>query len=315
MPDLSSWLPYLIGPLDIQSNGTSFVKRRRAWNFIGAVCTDNPEADRTDIDLSAPTGVFVQNQGLTLDGIGNKLNFTGPGVTASGTGTVKTIDVTGYVPVLALPSGAAPFKASTAPPLAASFTASNALGATLTDDTSTKTLLVTVPGNRASGVDSRGLEYVSTPGASYTFAVGFVPMFGFDNANSQGTQIAGVFVGNTAGKFIEFMVYRTATGVMRISINKFTNVTTVAASYQDNTLCIGSGTPIYLKIVDHGGSGNLDFSWSTDGKNFIPLASHARNDFLTASGGVIDRVGLVFDAITSEVGTKVYQSVFSWDLA
>lgn len=51
--NITSWLPNLLGPLDLQGNGASLVPRRQTLNFVGGTVTDNPDFDRTDIALGA----------------------------------------------------------------------------------------------------------------------------------------------------------------------------------------------------------------------------------------------------------------------
>jgi hypothetical protein len=57
-PDLSSWLPNLIGPLDIQANGTSVTTRRPTLNFSGgATVTDDSANNRTNISVLGAAAV------------------------------------------------------------------------------------------------------------------------------------------------------------------------------------------------------------------------------------------------------------------
>jgi hypothetical protein len=49
--DVSGWLPNLLGPVVVERVGTA-TPARGALNFIGAIVTDNPTLNRTDIDLS-----------------------------------------------------------------------------------------------------------------------------------------------------------------------------------------------------------------------------------------------------------------------
>ena len=44
--DVSSWLPTLLGPVDLQANGIEWPSRRKIWNFTGGVTvTDHPNDD------------------------------------------------------------------------------------------------------------------------------------------------------------------------------------------------------------------------------------------------------------------------------
>lgn len=54
--NISSWLPNLIGPLDVQADGESVTIRRATLNFIGATVTDDPDNARTDIDITGAVG-------------------------------------------------------------------------------------------------------------------------------------------------------------------------------------------------------------------------------------------------------------------
>ena len=48
--NVSSWLPNLTGPLDLQVEGTAVdVPRRGTINFVGFTVTDDPDNERTDI--------------------------------------------------------------------------------------------------------------------------------------------------------------------------------------------------------------------------------------------------------------------------
>jgi hypothetical protein len=51
--NLSGWLPNLIGPLDVQDDGTS-VTRSAALNFIGLTVEDDPDNGRTNITAEPP---------------------------------------------------------------------------------------------------------------------------------------------------------------------------------------------------------------------------------------------------------------------
>lgn len=51
--DISSWLPNLIGPLELQQNGVTLSTRRAILNLINATIADNPALERTDITFGA----------------------------------------------------------------------------------------------------------------------------------------------------------------------------------------------------------------------------------------------------------------------
>lgn len=79
--NLSSWLPTLLGPVDLQANGASWPSRRLIWNFVGGITvTDVPNDD--DDTLS-----YTQ---INLDGGGGGTGI-GPTITNSGTGELNNI--------------------------------------------------------------------------------------------------------------------------------------------------------------------------------------------------------------------------------
>lgn len=87
--NLSSWLPGLIGPVDLQSDGESLNSTRSAWNFIGVTIVDDAENDALSFtfggDLSTATGTVAVAHG-------------GTGLTASGTsGYVLTSNGSAFV--------------------------------------------------------------------------------------------------------------------------------------------------------------------------------------------------------------------------
>ncbi len=64
----SSWLPNLIGPLDLQADGEEVTVRRATINFVGGSVVDNPDLERTDITMTAPGGAVGSVQLHVLDG-------------------------------------------------------------------------------------------------------------------------------------------------------------------------------------------------------------------------------------------------------
>lgn len=72
-----------------------------------------------------------------------------------------------------------------------------------------------------------------------------------------------------------------------IVVAYYTNPTTFSSSPASQTLALGAGGPIYLKMKDDGG--NLIFSYSYDGVNFLQFLSVSRTAFIAAGP---NRVGL-----------------------
>jgi hypothetical protein len=49
--DLSSWLPGLLGPVELREDGTIVIAPRKAWNFIGISVTDDEANDRVNFEV------------------------------------------------------------------------------------------------------------------------------------------------------------------------------------------------------------------------------------------------------------------------
>jgi hypothetical protein len=222
-------------------------------------------------------------------------NYTGSGPSGGGGGG-------GYVSPWTLPFGAGPLLAS-ATPSASSFTAVNALGATLTTNAVSKTLQVLFPGDRNGGSNSRGYFYQANPTPPYTFTQCFVPTFG-----PNGVPLTGMMIGDTGNQIIEFAAYwNNGSPSNQFTVDKLTNPTTPSGSYRAQTMSVGA-TPYCLQIVDHGTGLNLDFNYSIDGAAFLPFTSQARSDFL----GTINKIGIIGDDLTSVTGTNLAVTVFDW---
>lgn len=101
--DLSTWLPNLLGPVDLQANGTAIMPRRKGINFSGNVSAiDDPDYDRVNIVIGEGGG-DIDGPTLTTSGTGvlDNIASTSAGVNASG------IRFTGAAPQIAgIASGA-----------------------------------------------------------------------------------------------------------------------------------------------------------------------------------------------------------------
>lgn len=51
--NVSSYLPNLLGPLDLQQDGVSKGLKRATWNFVGVSIEDDPENERTNFVYTA----------------------------------------------------------------------------------------------------------------------------------------------------------------------------------------------------------------------------------------------------------------------
>lgn len=239
--------------------------RRATTNYLNGTIVDNPSNDSTDITIGAVGGGAL----------------------------------------ISLADGASPFLIVSVPPAAASFSATNLLGATLADDALTKTRLVTVPGNRAAGANSRAIWHVATPPPPYVFEVGLVPMY-----NSSNPSPIGLMVGDSAGKFIEAGTYlNSPSGGERLNVSAFTNPTTAVGSLIGTLSCSFGATPRFLRVVDPGpGTGNtLDFYVSVDGKNWQLILQEIRVTHL----GTIDRIGICADNVDAGPTVALF-NVIHW---
>ncbi len=100
MAEVSSWLPNLIGPLEILDDGGDPVTPRATLNFVGATITDDPDNERTNIVVGgfvAPTGTgFLTVTGGVLDAASTGSSGTGNVVRASAP-TIANPTLTGTV--------------------------------------------------------------------------------------------------------------------------------------------------------------------------------------------------------------------------
>lgn len=93
--DISSWLPNLIGPLDLQDDGAPVVTRRATINFIGGTVADNPTFERTDITFGAGGSTLAEPIVNASTGTLNDVVTTVTGTPASGitfTGAAPTVN-------------------------------------------------------------------------------------------------------------------------------------------------------------------------------------------------------------------------------
>lgn len=97
--DVSSWLPTLLGPVDLQANGEPWPSRRKIWNFTGGVTvTDHPN----DVDpMLSYTEIALGPGGASTEG---------PTLANAGTGTLNNVvsDASGTPAAAIRFSGVAP---------------------------------------------------------------------------------------------------------------------------------------------------------------------------------------------------------------
>lgn len=107
MADISSWLPGLVGPVEIQQDGETVVAPRSKWNYKGATVTDNEANDSVDVEFmpefalvsgavpvetGADPGVRVSRKLTAADLDYGAVTYTGP-ATESLTGTESFVYV------------------------------------------------------------------------------------------------------------------------------------------------------------------------------------------------------------------------------
>lgn len=90
--EVTSWLPNLLGPLDLQVEGVAAdVPRRSTFNFIGITVEDDPDNDRTNIEAlgaggSTPTGSgFRRVVAGVEDAAASAVNLAGGATHVTGT--------------------------------------------------------------------------------------------------------------------------------------------------------------------------------------------------------------------------------------
>lgn len=96
------------GPIGVVQDEGTPLTTRSALNFIGSAvaATDDSTNNRTNITVTIPTPtITVADEGSDLTTGATKLNFVGAGVTASGTGTTKTIAISALSMATLLPRG------------------------------------------------------------------------------------------------------------------------------------------------------------------------------------------------------------------
>lgn len=90
MADLTSWLPGLVGPVQLANSGTLVPMQRSKWNFTGALTiTDDPTNDQIIFDVtggggSTPSGTgFVHVTSGTQDGAARAVNLASADITGT----------------------------------------------------------------------------------------------------------------------------------------------------------------------------------------------------------------------------------------
>lgn len=93
--NLSSWLPGLTGPFDIQSDGGTILPRRSTIDFVGFLIEDDDENETTRITKPAGLSVTVGSSGASYrtDGVADEvqINQAITAVNAAGGGTVQLL--------------------------------------------------------------------------------------------------------------------------------------------------------------------------------------------------------------------------------
>lgn len=145
---------------------------------IGVGDTNPPSTTNSAWEqVSGGGGVTVEEEGTALATVASALNFTGDGVTATGTGTTKTINIPGTSGM-----GAAPIfdfrRQNTTLP---STTADNTH--VVIDDTGSSLITITMPDSDGTFIDRRITVINGRPGANVrvAFAAGDTLQDGFDN--------------------------------------------------------------------------------------------------------------------------------------
>lgn len=111
MADISSWLPGLVGPVEIQQDGETVVAPRPKWNYKGATVTDNEANDSVDVEFmpefalvsgavpvetGADPGVRVSRKLTAADLDYDAVLYEGPATeTLTGTESFVYVDLSG----------------------------------------------------------------------------------------------------------------------------------------------------------------------------------------------------------------------------
>jgi hypothetical protein len=148
-----------------------------------------------------------------------------------------------------------------------------------TIDTSKGGSFIYSTANATTNVHFRAKSLASFPISDpYMYTAGFLPLL-TDNNNVA----AGIGVRESAtGKFIYFSWGHDSTsfgkGDLALSIDKFNSPTSFNSNYMKINASEFPGRYAWLRILDD--STNLNFLFSSDGKNFDNLFSASRTDFL-----------------------------------
>lgn len=160
----------------------------------------------------------------------------------------------------------APF---TQPPDLNAFTVANSASAAVAN---TAAITINVPG---SSTASARILYKANVAAPYTFTanIGFTKVLA-----TSGTEDCGIALYNSSTTKMVTLAYGATSTTTGFTANKYTNPTTISASYGS---IAGLAAPAYwLRIKDDGT--NRLYSISADGYNFIQVLSVANTDFTTS---------------------------------
>lgn len=127
--------------------------------------------------------------------------------------------------------------------------------------------------------------YQTTPGGSWTVACKMT-----NNSKSIGTSYAGawLFVQRSANSKITTAGLNGFNGAQQVFyVTRLTDANTLSA---DQLTTLGAGTrTLYVSLAYDSGTGNITWSYSMDGLDYVPVYTEAQATFL---GGAPDRVGI-----------------------
>lgn len=156
---------------------------------------------------------------------------------------------------------------------ASSFTWDNQGSTTATDQNGT--IIMRAPAAASENV--RAL-YRSAPSTPYSYIAAFEPL-----AIRENFQCAGMgFRQNSSGKLTLLSVVADSSEALRVAIYKYTNATTFSARLQTETSLMLINQLVWFRIEDDGT--NTKYYISSDGVEFIQIASESRTTFFTTTG-------------------------------
>lgn len=151
-------------------------------------------------------------------------------------------------------------------------------------------VVLSSPAPAAPG-DNLNLRIETAPVTPYTIKAGFIPTLYPINKTSAGL----VFRENATSKIVFFRLMFDNTSTLKtdlvLSIDKYTNPTTLSANYKVISANIFKSSLIWLSVANDGV--NLTFSYSNDYINFTNLFQVAKNNFFTTGP---DEVGYAINS-------------------